>query len=90
MSLFIVLTDIIKRMIRTKLTNEEKYLLGQYFKTSPIQLIRLKAQAILMRDKGLKLKDMEDLLLKNPRTIQRWTKDFSETRMASIFSGHEN
>ncbi len=43
-----------------------------------------------MRNKGLKLKDIQDLLDRNQRSIQRWIKDFSETRMASIFSGHEN
>lgn len=77
-------------MIKVKLAKEEKYLLGEYFKTSPLKLVRLKAQAILMRDRGLKTGDISELLFKDSRTIQRWTKDFSERRMASIFSGHEN
>lgn len=77
-------------MIKIQLTEDEKRLLGEYFKTSPLKLVRLKAQAILMRDKEMKLKDMSDLLLKDSRTIQRWIRDFSERRMASIFSGHEN
>lgn len=77
-------------MIKIKLTSDESYLLGEYFKTSPIKLIRLKSQAILMRNKELKLKDMRDLLFRDQRTIQRWIKDFSNQRMASIFSGHEN
>lgn len=52
--------------------------------------MRLKAQAVLMKDRGLKTRDIVELLFKNPKTVQRWTKDFSERRMASIFSGHEN
>lgn len=77
-------------MIRIKLTEEEKHLLGEYFKTSPLKLVRLKAQAVLMRDKELNLKDISELLFRDSRTIQRWIRDFSEIRMASIFSGHEN
>lgn len=77
-------------MIKIKLAEEEKHLLGEYFKTSSLKLVRLKAQAVLMRDKELNHKDISELLFRNPRTIQRWLKDFSESRMASIFSGHEN
>jgi transposase len=77
-------------VIRINLTEDEKHLLGEYFKTSSLKLIRLKAQAVLMRDKEMKLGDMSDLIFKEPRTIQRWLKDFSKKRMASIFSGHEN
>ena len=43
-----------------------------------------------MRNEGLKLAIMSKLLFRKPRAIQRWIKDFSETRMASIFSGHKN
>ncbi len=77
-------------MIKIELSEEEKYLLGQYFKTSPLKLVRLKAQSILMRNKGLKLKDISEFLFRDSRSIQRWIKDFSEIRMASIFSGHQN
>lgn len=77
-------------MIRIELTQEEKDLLRQYFQTSPLKLIRLKAQAVLMRSKGLKYGDISDLLFKNERTVKRWIRDFSETRMASIFTGHQN
>lgn len=77
-------------MIRIKLAEEEKRLLGEYFKASPLKLVRLKAQAVLMRDKALNHKDIAELLFRNPRTVQRWLKDFPERRMASIFSGHEN
>jgi hypothetical protein len=37
------------------LSAEEKELLKEYFKSSPLTLIRLKAQAIVMRDNGFLL-----------------------------------
>lgn len=77
-------------MIKTALTEDEKYLLGEYFKTSPLKLIRLKSQAVLMRNKGLNLKDVSELLFRDKRTVQRWIKDFSKVRMASIFTGHKD
>jgi len=77
-------------VIKINLTDNERHLLGEYFKTSPLKLMRLKAQAVLMRNEGLKLAIMSKLLFRKPRAIQRWIKDFSETRMASIFSGHKN
>ncbi len=77
-------------MIKITLTQDEKRLLGEYFKTSPLKLVRLKAQAVLMKDRKLNLKDISGLLFKDKRTIQRWIRDFSKIRMASIFSGHES
>lgn len=74
-------------MIQIDLSNEEKGILQQYFKTSPISLIRLKAQAILMRDHEMKVEEIAYALVRDERTIERWIKDFSERRMASIFSG---
>lgn len=72
------------------LTNNERELLKSYFLKSPIALIRNKAQAVSMRDKGLKQKTIAEFLFKDIRTIQRYLKDFSEKRMASLFSGHVN
>lgn len=77
-------------MIKIILTEDEKYLLGEYFKTSPLKLVRLKSQAVLMRSEELKLETMSKLLFKEQRTIQRWIKDFSKIRMASIFTGHKD
>lgn len=77
-------------MLKISITDDEKYLLGQYFKTSPLRLLRLKAQAILMRNKNMKTRDISDLLFRDARTVERWIKDFSEIRMASIFTGHKD
>ena len=62
-------------------------MLGEYFKTSPLKLIRLKAQAVLMRNKGLQHQVIADLLFRSSRTTKRWIKEFEQIRMASIFSG---
>jgi transposase len=69
------------------LSTEEKNLLQRYFETSSIKLIRLKAQTIVMRSNGMKVKDISVAMFRDVRTIERWIKDFSERRMASIFSG---
>jgi len=69
------------------LTGEEKEVLQQYFKYAPIGLIRHKAQAAIMRGSGLKVKDIAASLVKSERTITRWITDYSERRIASIFSG---
>jgi transposase len=70
------------------LTGEERELLKNHFLKSPIALIRAKAQAVLMIDKGLDKRTIAQLLFKNIRTIQRYVRDFSERRIASLFSGH--
>lgn len=74
-------------MIQIDLSIEEKELLQEYFKTSPIALIRLKAQAILLRDHEMKIEEIAYAVVRDERTIERWVKDFSEKRLGSIFSG---
>ncbi len=74
-------------MIQIDLTKEEKEILQQYFKTSPIALIRLKAQAILMRDHEMRVEEIAYAVVRDTRTIERWIKDFSTKRIGSIFSG---
>jgi len=77
-------------MHKSALTEDEKELLQRHFQQSPIRLIRIKAQTILMTDKGLKQELVAELLGRNIRSLQRYVKEFSERRMASIFSGHVN
>jgi transposase len=74
-------------MIRIALSDEEITLLQAYSKTSPIHLLRQKAQTILLRSRGIKIKDISFTYNVGYRTIERWIKDFSEVRMGSIFSG---
>ena len=77
-------------MIRITLSDEEKLALKNYFKTTPLILIRLKSQAILLRDKSVKVEDVADVLDKDIRTIERWVKDFTDRRLASIFTGQKD
>lgn len=77
-------------MRKIQINEKEKQLLKAYQKTSPFILIRLKCQAILTREKGMKLVDISDLVSRSPQAVGRWMKDFEARRMASIFSGHEH
>lgn len=70
------------------LTKQEREILSNYFKTSPVKLIRLKSQAILMRDSGFSQEQTGIALLRETRSIQRWESDFNDRRLASMFSGH--
>lgn len=71
-----------------EISPEERVLLKQYLKTSPLVLIRSKAQAVLMREKGMFLKDIGDILSRDRRTVSGWLGDWNERRMASVFTGH--
>lgn len=74
-------------MVEINLSEEEKELLKTYFQKSPLTLIRLKAQAIIIRSNGLLISDISKAIFRNTRTVERWIKDFKDRRMASIFSG---
>lgn len=74
-------------MIRIILCHDEIALLQVYTKTSPIGLLREKSQAILLRSRGVLIKDISFSLHVGYRTVERWIKDFSKRRIASIFSG---
>lgn len=73
-----------------KLTSDEKNILQEYFKYSPLLLIRLKAHVILLRDAGISLFSMSGAIDRDIRSLERWLKDFSERRLSSIFTGHED
>ena len=58
-----------------------------YAKSSPIGLIREKAHAVLLRSQGVKLLNIAFASDVKERTVIRWVKDFSQRRLASLFSG---
>lgn len=70
---------------RLKLTADEKEILTNYLKSSPIQLIRFKAQAILMFDDDLRQEQISRFVAKEIRTIQLWCNNFRFKRLASLF-----
>lgn len=75
-------------MVKTKITTEEKNILKAYLKTSSLELIRLKCYALLTRDKGMKVMDIADIVSRDEKTISRWLKEWDDSRLASIFTGH--
>lgn len=77
-------------MHKLELSPEEFELLESHFKRSPIELVRLKTQAIRMRSRDFPLDDIAFTLFRDERTIKRWIADFAERRLASLFSGHES
>lgn len=74
-------------MIEIILSKDEVQLLQQYSAKAPIELMRMKANAILIRRKKMSIGDIADIIGKSYRTIERWIEDFDKRRMASIFSG---
>lgn len=49
--------------------------------------MREKAHAILLRSQGVLIKTIAFTSSVDERTVERWIKDFSERRLASLFSG---
>lgn len=76
------------KQINIELSKDELILLKEYFQTSPIQLIRYKAQAIIMHTNGLGLEQISKLLFRASRTIRRWIEAFVRSKMASLFCGY--
>ncbi len=75
-------------MAKIEISDEEKDLLKGYVRTTPLVLIRLKAQAVLMRTKGMKQADIADIVSRSEWTVGQWLADWDARRMASIFTGH--
>jgi transposase len=77
-------------MRKTNITQDELVVLRQYIKTSPLVLIRLKAQAILMSSKGMSSADIGELYDHSARTVGNWLTSWRQRRLASIFTGHQD
>lgn len=71
-----------------EISDDERLLLQGYVQTSPLALIRLKAQAVLMRDNDMRLAGIADVVSRSERTVRIWLTDWDKERLASIFSGH--
>jgi transposase len=74
-------------MIHLHLSEEEVNLLHQHNKFAGIDLVRSKAQAILLRSQDILIKPISFTTNRSERTIERWLDDFQKRRMSSIFSG---
>ena len=77
-------------MTKITITNQEKVTLQAYIKTSPLQLIRFKSQAVVMSSNGASPETIAEGLTKQPSTIKLWLRDWNNRRIASIFTGHKD
>lgn len=77
-------------MRKIELSDEEKTILREYIKTTPLILIRYKCQALLMRNKGMKLADIGDIVSRHENIVSQWIADWEDRRMTSIFTGHKD
>jgi len=71
----------------------EKELLDEYLRKSPLESVRLRAQAVLMRVEKITIESISRVLSVSVRAITRWLKAFIQKRLASLFSnniGNEN
>lgn len=75
-------------MLKTNITDDEKVLLREHFKHSPVLLVQLKAHAVLMWSNGLSDAGVADVAGRSVRRVILWRRDWNKRRMASIFSGH--
>jgi transposase len=75
-------------MLKINISDEERYALQQYNRTTKLELIRLKCFSVLIADQGLSGTAVSEVVGKSIRTVNRWLKDWDEKRLASIFSGH--
>jgi len=74
-------------VIKIKLSKEEINILQNLTTKSPIELIRLKSQAILLRSRLVVIDDITFSTRRSYRTVERWIKEYFKMRLASIFSG---
>jgi len=78
-------------MIKTSkitLTDQERYLLKQYKQTSPLKLIRRKAETLLLLEEGTAMATICRLVDRSEYTVKTWLRDWRIRRLSSIFSGH--
>lgn len=66
----------------------EKQLLREYAKTTPLVLLRFKAQAILLASNGVEPSAIADMVDRKPSTVETWIRNWHKQRLSSIFTGH--
>lgn len=69
------------------LTEDERIVLTNHFKKSPVALIRSKAMAVKMSSSGVGVSEIAVSFSVSERTVTRWLNDFRERRLSSLFSG---
>lgn len=77
-------------MSKTKITDEEKKLLKEYAKRTPLILVRLKSEAVLLSSKAMSNEDIADVLDRSVYTVTLWLRAWRKKRLSSIFTGHQH
>jgi transposase len=77
-------------MAKTNISNEEKEILQSYIKTSPLVLVRFKAQAILLAANGVRTQTIATSMGKTERTVSNWLSSWRKWRVSSVFTGHQD
>jgi transposase len=73
-------------VIKTALSQIEISILQSYA-SSPVELIRLKALAVMARNRYVPLPTLSEMFNRSERVITRWIGDYSKRKLSSIFSG---
>lgn len=53
-------------------------------------LVQAKSEAILLAARNVDIDTIADFVERQPSTVQQWLTSWRQTRLASIFTGHEN
>ena len=77
-------------MAKTNISIVEKEILQGYIKTSPLVLVRFKAQAILLAANGVRTQTIATSMGKAERTVSDWLSAWRKRRISSVFTGHRN
>lgn len=65
-------------MTKIEITNNERIVLKQYIKTSPLNLLRYKSQAILMASKGAIPEIISEGFNRTPHAVGQWLSDWQK------------
>lgn len=76
-------------MQKIQITKDEEVLLALHIK-SPVDLIKFKAQAVMLAASDVAPLVISKAVNRKPRTVTSWLQDWSTLRMASIFSGYQH
>lgn len=68
----------------------EKELLKRYVKSSPLVLLRFKAQAVLLAAGSAPPEIIALAVDRKPSTVEAWLQDWRRYRLSSIFTGHQD
>lgn len=77
-------------MRKINISDNEKVLLLQYSKASPLVLVRLKSQAILLAANHVSTAIIGNVQDRSERTVILWLRDWNNRRLACLFTGHQD